>query len=236
MKKLLSFLCIMTVLCTCAACSRKNPTQTQPTDETTPTYEFRDPQKENAIPTDDLSRYATKTGMLTNYRVATGYTSTTENIVTIVLHDGVNQQTQRILHNTINPDGTVTLTKKEDIRYVWSENAKYQMQNDEEKKLDYSFSQSAAETTFASTVNALTCDGFYETIAANMSTATYNIVKDYYELDAMQLTHGNETLMFEDVHVVVSSKYIESIHCSNGTQTITIELTGIDDVDFGANE
>lgn len=230
MKKLIALLCTTALLCTCAACSRKEP---KPTENTTPTYEIKDPQKENAIPTEDLSRYATQTGLLTNYRIALGYTSTTENVVTIILHDGSNQQTRRVFHNIVHPDGTSTLNTQEDIRYIWSENAQYQMKNGEEKKLDYEFSQAADETTFAVTVNSLTCDGFYEAISANMATATYNIIKDCYELDGIQLTNDNETIMFEDVQIFVSSNYIESIYCTNGTQEITIELTGINDVNFG---
>lgn len=233
MKKLIALVCTVTMLCACAACSQKKSNPTQPTGETTPTYEIRDPQKENAIPTDDLSRYATKTGQLTNYRVAAGYTSTTENVVTIILHDGKNQQTKRVLHNTIKPDGSAVLDKKEDIRYVWSDNAQYVTNDGEEKKSNCTFAQSAEETTFAKTVNTVVCDGFYETITTNMATATYNIVKDCYELDSMQFTHETETLLFENVTIFVSSDYIESIHCSNGTQEITIELTGINDVDFG---
>lgn len=233
MKKLIALLCTVTLLCTCAACSQKNPDDTHPTGETTPTYEIRDPQKENAIPTEDLSRYAINTGKLTNYRIAAGYTSTTENVVTIILHDGKNQQTRRILHNTINPDGTSTLDKKEDIRYVWSENAQYQICDGKEEKFEHTFQQPAAETTLSLTVNELTCDGFFEAIVTNMSTSTYNIVKDCYNLDAIQLSNGDETLLFDDISIIVASDYIESIHCANGTQEITLELTGINDVDFG---
>ena len=239
MKKIIALLCIVMILCTCAACSQQEYYDEMITDETTePTesIEVHDPQKENAIPTDDLSRYATNTGSLTNYRIAAGYTSTTENVVTIIMHDGENQQSRRVLHNTINPDGTATLSKHEEYRLVWSENAKYTSKDNEEVKADYSFEKSAAETTFAVVVDELVCPGFYDAIITNMSTATYNIIKDYYELDPIEIAYNGETMLFSTIYITVSGNRIESIHCDNGTQSITIELTGVNDVNFGGNE
>ncbi|MBQ8806278.1 MAG: hypothetical protein IJZ68_07485 [Bacteroidaceae bacterium] len=239
MKKIIALLCAVLMLCMCAACSNKpdyNDDITPEDNSTEPTYEVQDPQKDNAIPTDDLSRYATATGVLTNYRLAAGYTSTTENIVTIIMHDGKNQQTRKIFYNTVNPDGTSMMNKQEEFRYVWSENAKYTVKDDEEVKAEYAFAQPALETTFAVSVDELTCKGFYDAIVQHMATATYNIIKDYYELDTIQLDNGEETILFDDIYITVSNGRIESIHCTNGTQTITIELTGINDVNFGGEE
>lgn len=239
MKKIIALLCILALMLTCAACSNnQNYTDdTIPDDSTEPTYEHRDPQKEQALPSDDLSRYAVATGELTNYRVAVGYTSDVENIVTVILHDGKGQQNRTIITNTMHPDGTAEMSKYETVRYVWSENAKYTSTNNgEEKKATHAFNVSAEQTNLAVVLDEMVCSGFYQAITTNMSTATYNIIDDCYELDSIQLVANNETWLFEDVFVTVSSGRIESIHCSNGTQTIVIELTGVDDVNFGGNE
>lgn len=238
MKKLIALLCVVMLLCTCVACSREPNYDDSPVDYNEPTtsVEVKDPQKENAIPTDDLSRYATTTGALTNYRIAAGYTSTTENIVNIILHDGKDQQTRRVFYNTINPDGTSTMNKQEEWSFVWSENAKYTIKDGEKIRSEHNFTQSATETTFAVMVDELICAGFYDAIISKMSTATYNIVKDYYELETIELVQGNETFLFDEIYITVFSNQIESIHCNNGTQSIIIELTGVNDVDFGGTE
>lgn len=239
MKKLIALLCILALMLACAACSN-NPSYTDdtvPDESTDPTYELRDPQQEEALPSDDLSRYAITTGALTNYRIAVGYTSDVENIVTVILHDGKNQQNRTIITNKINSDGTAEMSKYETVRYVWNENSKYtSLNNGEEKKTTHAFDMTAEQTTLAVTLNELVCPGFYEAIITNMSTSVYDIIGDCYKLDGITLIHNDETWMFDDISVTVSSNRIESIHCSNGTQTITIELTGVNNVDFGGNE
>lgn len=239
MKKFIALLCSFVLLFTCAACANnQNYTDdTVPDDSTEPSYELRDPQKEEALPSDDLSRYAIATGELTNYRVAVGYTSNVENIVTVILHDGKDQQSRTIITNKINPDGTAEMSKYETVRYIWSDNAKYTSLNDgEEKKTVHTFDVTAEQTTLAVILNELVCPGFYEAIIANMSTSVYNIIDDCYELDGITLVHNDETWLFDDILVTVSSDRIESISCSNGTQTITIELTGVNNVNFGGTE
>lgn len=237
MKKLLVMICIVALMLTCAACS-KEPTYSDGPGEsespTSPTYEVKDPQKENALPTDDLSLAAINTGKLSNYRVAVGYTSTTENIVTIILHDGKDQQTRNIIVNTVHPDGTASMQKQEFVRYVWSENAKYT--NEQTEPAAHTFATSAVDTTLSTTIDEMVCEGFYAAIEERIASSVYDVIKDHYKLDSIELSQNGETWSFNDVFVTIASDRIESIHCTNGTQTIVIEVTGVNDVNFGGTE
>lgn len=232
MKKNIALICAILMVFGLAGCRGSDKGDEQNSTQPSESIHVYDPQKENAIPTEDLTRYAEDTGALTNYRVACIRTSDVESVTTIVLHDGKDEQRQRILYNTINPDGAMMLTKNIEYRFVYSESKRYTMVDDTYQPEDYTFEMSAANATLAYMVDSIVEQGFFAAILEGMNSATYNIIHDNYELNDISFVVGEETVNFNDVTVVIRGNYVRSISCTNGTQSVYIEVTGINDVNF----
>lgn len=227
MKKGISLFLIIAMMFSFAACHTSN-TNT-PSNSATPI--IKDPQQEASMSYKELNDIVQKTGKLTNYKIAYTYSSDVDNVVTILMHDGVNVQSQNVIKNNIASDGSLSLESSSEYKYVFSQNKKYSKTDDKWIAENYTFKVSAPNATYAYTINQLTCEGFFETIKESLNVAKYDIIHDYYSMPDINLTHNNEAFVFEDVFLTFKGGYLFSIVCSNRTQTILIELTGINNVE-----
>ena len=227
MKQVILF--ILIALCW-SMCSCNNTQEPNVSDISSDTIPFRDLQQEEALSSEQLKALIERTGRLSNYKLLYNYSSNVDSTMILVMHDGKNTQVQQVVKNKIDENGVLSMKSMDEYKYVFSEHTKYTKVNDEWIAENCVFTTPAQEMTYMYMVNDLVCNNFFETLINTLDAAKYNIVKNHYTIPDINLTHNDETLLFEDVFLTFEGGYLREIFCTNSTQSICIQLTGVDNV------
>lgn len=228
MKKLIALLCIAALLCACTACST-NPNTPDTPSNTTPSesIDIQDPQKDHALAVDTLTRYVTNTGALSNYCITVTYTTDSSSTVTIFLNDGVDKQQENVITNNI-VNGSHVLNHYAITKWSAQEKLMYDATDPENIiSKEYNEPVNPRDITLSYTLNRIVAPEFYNALLEAVQTAEYDILNNRYIFGTINIPHNDEYIIFENVYCTILNGYIESVTCTNSTQTLSFEVQSI---------
>ena len=232
MKKLTILLCVALCICMLTACQNNtnhSENNTNPSNTTKP-IEQQDPQKEYALSPATLVQYANSTGQLSNYCITLIYTTDSDSVVTIFMNDGKDKQKEYTIANDI-VNGAHVMKSNTTTKWSATEKLVYNETNPNDVTTsEYNSPINPSDITVSYTLNRLIVDGFYDEFVTALQTAEYDIINDRYKLGVINIPNGEESIIFETVYCTILNGYIETVICTNETQTLTFEINTIHSV------
>jgi hypothetical protein len=77
------------------------------------------------------------------------------------------------------------------------------------------------------TLNRIVAPEFYNALLEAVQTAEYDILNNRYIFGTINIPHNDEYIIFENVYCTILNGYIESVTCTNSTQTLSFEVQSI---------